>query len=141
MRIATCFVLVLGVLIGFSLSTLTAGYADKLLGTWEGKQEGYSGDRYEQLGFRITFLNAEGCAAIGTKQWRNSSGEWSAPESVQAILQKNDTFSAVDHDGYMNGKLVSKNKLKFVYMEAVGGDFLDDSVSLLVTLKRLKSCN
>ena len=113
------------------------GYADKLLGTWEGRQAGFTGSQYQELAFRITFEQAKGYAALGSKQWQNDRGEWSDPEPVQAILQKNNTFSAVDSDGYMTGKLTSRNQLGFVYMEAKPADPLDDSVSLLVTLKRM----
>lgn len=131
------FILIAGLLLSVSQWTDAAEYADKLLGTWEGWQEGFSGNQYQELAFRLTFEQAKGYSALGLKQWRNARGEWSAPEPVQAILQKNNTFSAVDSDGYMNGKLTSRNQLSFVYMEAKPSDPLDDPVSLLVTLKRI----
>jgi hypothetical protein len=132
------FIFITGFLLGVSQSTFAIEYADKLLGAWEGQQTGFSGNQYqENQAFRLTFEQAKGYAALGSKQWRNAKGEWSAPEPVQAILQKNNTFSAVDSDGYMNGKLTSRNQLSFVYLEANSADPLDDSSALLVTLKRI----
>jgi len=140
MKMRIYFFLICGLLLSFNQPTLIAGYADKLLGTWEGRQEGYSAEQYQRVGFRITFSEAKGNAALGSKQWRNASGEWSDSEPVQAILQRDNTFSAVDNDGYMTGKLVCK-KLQFVYMETAPGDPLDDSVAVLVTLKRTRKNN
>jgi hypothetical protein len=130
-------ILISGLFLMVGQSAFAVEYADKLLGVWEGQQAGFTGSQYQELAFRITFEQAKGYAALGSKQWRNDKGEWSAPEQVQAILQKNNTFSAVDSDGYMTGKLTSRNQLSFVYMEAKPADPLDDSVSLLVTLKRM----
>jgi len=60
-------------------------YADKLLGAWEGQQAGFTGSQYQELGFRITFEQAKGYAALGSKQWRNDRGEWSQSSQLKDL--------------------------------------------------------
>ncbi len=114
MKTPTYFFFICGLLLSLGQPAMAAGSANKLLGTWEGSAEGFIGDQYERYQFRITFVRAEGQAALGSEQWKSTSGEWSAPEPVQAILQQNGTFSAVDNNGgYMDGKLAGRNKALF----------------------------
>ncbi len=134
MKTPIYFFFICGLLLSLGQPAMAAGWADKLLGIWEGPGEGFGGDQYERRQIRITFMQAEGYAAFGSKQWRAIGGEWSAPEPVQAILQQNGIFSAVDSDGYMNGKLANRSKLTYVYMEAN----LADPKTSLNTLKRIE---
>ena len=87
-------------------------------GMWIGTNSGYENGVYKSSPVRYTITQVNGVALTGVKSWMKADGTWSESESFQGVLYKSGEFHAVDNDGYLVGKWISKTKIRATYLEA-----------------------
>lgn len=86
-------------------------------GLWVGTNSGYENGVYKSGDVRYSITAVNGVALTGTKTWRMADGTWSEPEGFEGVLYRTGEFHAVDEDGMLIGRLVSRTKIRATYLE------------------------
>ncbi|MFM9135547.1 MAG: hypothetical protein ACKOT0_08985 [bacterium] len=94
--------------------------ADVLVGKWVGSFHGYINGVYGEGREKIIITEARGNAALGTWQYKDVGGTWSAPQPVSFIVSLDEEdnsyeVNGADANGTYDGDITSSGKLILDY--------------------------
>ncbi len=79
---------------------------------------GHENGVYKSSDVRYTVTAVDGVALTGEKSWRQADGTWSDPKGFEGVLYRSGEFHAVDEEGILIGRLISKTKIRATYLES-----------------------